>query len=65
MAVFADVEEHNGNLSPAAFEAAITERTKAVIPVHVGGIPADEEAKIPCNYHSPGGSSKCSIATAR
>lgn len=39
--VFADVEEHNGNLSPTAFEAAITERTRAVIPVHVGGIPAD------------------------
>jgi dTDP-4-amino-4,6-dideoxygalactose transaminase len=39
--VFADVEEHNGNLSPDAFEAAVTERTKAVIPVHVGGISTD------------------------
>ena len=39
--VFADVERHNSNLSPEAFEAAITDRTRAVIPVHVGGVPAD------------------------
>ncbi len=39
--VFADVERHNSNLCPKAFEAAITDRTRAVIPVHIGGTPAD------------------------
>lgn len=37
------VEPHEAtfNLDPAAFEAAITPRTKAVIPVHLYGLPAD------------------------
>jgi dTDP-4-amino-4,6-dideoxygalactose transaminase len=37
---FADIC-HCGNLSPSAFEAAITPKTKAVIPVHLTGRPAD------------------------
>ncbi len=39
--VFADIEPTNLNLDPAAAEAAITERTKAIIPVHIAGCPAD------------------------
>ncbi len=39
--VFADVERHNGNLCPKAFEDAVTDRTRAVIPIHYGGTPAD------------------------
>ncbi|MDY7009532.1 MAG: DegT/DnrJ/EryC1/StrS family aminotransferase [Planctomycetota bacterium] len=39
--VFADVERHNSNLCPKAFEASITDRTRAVIPIHYGGTPAD------------------------
>jgi perosamine synthetase len=46
--VFADVEEDSWCLDPAAFEAAITPRTKAVMPVHLYGHPApmDEIAAI-------------------
>lgn len=39
--VFADIDPVSFNLDPAAVEAAITPRTKAIIPVHLGGQPAD------------------------
>lgn len=39
--VFCDVQPDTLNMDPAAFEAAITERTKAVIPVHFAGHPCD------------------------
>jgi perosamine synthetase len=39
--VFADVQPDSWCLDPEAFEAAITPRTKAVIPVHLYGHPAD------------------------
>ena len=39
--VFADIDLHTFNLDPAAVEAAITPRTKAIIPVHFAGQPAD------------------------
>ena len=39
--VFADIDRMTGNLSPDAFRCAITERTKAVMPVHWGGLPCD------------------------
>jgi dTDP-4-amino-4,6-dideoxygalactose transaminase len=42
--VFADVDPATGNLDPAAAEAAITSRTRAIIPVHYGGRPADVRA---------------------
>jgi dTDP-4-amino-4,6-dideoxygalactose transaminase len=35
--VFADIEEDTFNLDPAAAEAALTSRTRAVIPVHLFG----------------------------
>ncbi len=38
--IFADIEPDSWCLDPASFEAAITERTKAVIPVHLYGHPA-------------------------
>jgi dTDP-4-amino-4,6-dideoxygalactose transaminase len=38
--VFADVELETFNLDPRAVEAAITPRTKAIIPVHFAGQPA-------------------------
>ena len=38
--VFADVLESTGNLDPEQFEACITEKTKAVIVVHLFGNPA-------------------------
>lgn len=42
--VFADVEEDSWCLDPAALEAAITPRTKAVVPVHMYGHPARMDA---------------------
>ena len=41
--VFADIDPETMTLSPEAFEAAITPRTKAVIPVHLYGSFADLE----------------------
>ena len=38
--VFAEVDE-SLNLDPASFEANITEKTKAVIPVHLSNVPCD------------------------
>lgn len=38
--VFVDIEQDYFNLDPAAVEAAITPRTKAVMPVHLYGHPA-------------------------
>jgi len=42
--VFADIDPATNTLSPAATEAAITPRTRAIIPVHIAGIPADMDA---------------------
>ena len=39
--VFADVDPRTLNLDPAAVEAAITPRTKAILPVHIFGYPAE------------------------
>ena len=39
--VFADIDPVTLNLDPAAAAAAVTERTSAIIPVHVFGYPAD------------------------
>lgn len=39
--VFVDVEPDTYNLNPALLEAAITERTRAIIPVHLYGQPCD------------------------
>lgn len=44
--VFADVELGTFNLDPRAVEAAITPRTRAIIPVHFAGQPADMDAII-------------------
>ena len=38
--VFADIEDETYNLDPAAVEAAITSRTRAIVPVHLFGHPA-------------------------
>jgi dTDP-4-amino-4,6-dideoxygalactose transaminase len=42
--VFADIDPHTFNLHPAALAAAVTPRTKAIVPVHFAGLPADMDA---------------------
>jgi perosamine synthetase len=44
--VLADVDERTLTLDPAAFERAITSRTRAVVPVHVSGRAADMAATL-------------------
>jgi perosamine synthetase len=39
--VFADIDPSTYNLDPTAAERAITERTRAIMPVHQVGLPAD------------------------
>lgn len=51
--VFADIDPHTYCIDPVSLEAAITERTKAIIPVHIQGCPADMDAilAIAKKYH--------------
>ncbi|MBI3947901.1 MAG: DegT/DnrJ/EryC1/StrS family aminotransferase [Armatimonadetes bacterium] len=39
--ILVDLDPETFNISPEAIEAAITDRTRAIIPVHLGGYPAD------------------------
>lgn len=42
--VFVDVEPDTGNMDVACLEQAVTPKTKAIVPVHYGGHPADLNA---------------------
>lgn len=42
--VFADIDLETMNVSPAAVEAAISDKTAAIMAVHIGGMPADMDA---------------------
>ena len=51
--VFADVDARTWNLDPAAVEAAITERTKAVVAVDMFGYPCElDEIRAICERHN-------------
>ncbi|MCZ8036407.1 DegT/DnrJ/EryC1/StrS aminotransferase family protein [Novosphingobium sp.] len=39
--VFADVDRDSGNIAPATIAPLINERTRAIVPVHLAGWPAD------------------------
>lgn len=39
--IFADVDHDSGNISPETISPKLTERTKAIIPVHLAGWPAE------------------------
>jgi len=42
--VYADIDPVTFNIDPAAVEAVVTPRTKAILPVHLFGLPADMDA---------------------
>lgn len=42
--VFVDIDPRTYNIDPNLIEAAVTERTRAIIPVHIGGRPCDMDA---------------------
>ncbi|MDD3925729.1 MAG: DegT/DnrJ/EryC1/StrS family aminotransferase [bacterium] len=42
--VFADIEPDTCNLDPEDVERKITDKTRAIIPVHLGGLPVDMDA---------------------
>jgi dTDP-4-amino-4,6-dideoxygalactose transaminase len=42
--VFVDCQRDTMNIDPAAVEAAVTPRTRAIVPVHFGGRPVDMDA---------------------
>lgn len=42
--VFADIDPRTFNIDPADIERRITSRTRAILPVHVHGVPADMDA---------------------
>ncbi len=41
--VFVDIDAHSYNIDPALIEAAITSKTKAIMPVHLYGLPSHME----------------------
>jgi dTDP-4-amino-4,6-dideoxygalactose transaminase len=51
--VLVDVDPETGNIDPAAVRAAVTSRTRAVVVVHMWGIPADMDGLIDvCGRHN-------------
>lgn len=42
--IFVDIDRSTFNLDPAAIETAVSKRTRAIIPVHLGGLPCDMDA---------------------
>jgi dTDP-4-amino-4,6-dideoxygalactose transaminase len=49
--VFADIDPRTYNLDPVAAERAITPRTKAIMPVHQVGLPADMDPFLELGRH--------------
>lgn len=51
--VFIDIDPHTYNLNPSLIESAITKNTKAILPVHIYGNPADMKSicKIAKKHH--------------
>ncbi|MEM7128352.1 MAG: DegT/DnrJ/EryC1/StrS family aminotransferase [Chloroflexota bacterium] len=51
--VLVDIQPHDFNIDPTLIEEAITPKTKAIIPVHIAGLPADLDTitSIAANYN--------------
>ncbi len=42
--IFADIDPQTHNMAPDAVRQAVTERTRAIVPVHLSGVPCDMDA---------------------
>ena len=50
--IFVDIQPETGNIDPSFVESAITDKTKAIIAVHLHGLPADmEQLKAIAQFH--------------
>ncbi len=61
--VFADIEKDGFNLDPDRVESVITERTRALLPVHLFGRPAENEPdRTACRVARPPGAGRlCTV----
>jgi dTDP-4-amino-4,6-dideoxygalactose transaminase len=51
--IFVDIDSKTFNMDPELIESAITEQTKAIVPVHIAGLPAEmDEIKRIASKHS-------------
>jgi dTDP-4-amino-4,6-dideoxygalactose transaminase len=50
--VFVDIDPQTRNMNPANLQQAVTARTKAVIPVHIGGLACDMDSIIDVATHN-------------
>ena len=58
--VFADIDPKTYNIDPESVGWVITEKTRAIMPVHLAGLPADmDRLKIPGRKAQPGGDRGC------
>ncbi len=63
--VFADILPETANVDPEAVERAITERTRAIVPVHLYGRPAELEAILESGESAPTRGSRGRMPGAR
>ena len=45
--IFVDIDQHTYCIDPSQIENKISERTKAILPVHIHGMPTDVDAVLP------------------
>lgn len=50
--VFADVDPNSGNISPRTIAEVMTDKTKAIIPVHLGGWPCEMDGIMALAYQN-------------
>lgn len=64
--VFADLDPNTYNLDPKSVESKITDKTKAILVVHLAGNPADMDSimDVARRHHCPGRMEICGVSTS-